>query len=143
MFQLTKVAAIPGGSGDILKIEVVPGDGGVNWPICFVETWGFNSCAVLNLRSFRALNSELSKKFSADDFFAFLREVHKPSWAPREAYFLVSDTQLKSNEWLKKIVRHPNVKRKDRFENKAHGPNHVHLFRWSDKHDFERVRRYV
>lgn len=142
MFLLKNSASIPGSSG-YSKLIVVPREGQNDWRMCHVHTWGFSSCAVMHLQGFQILPEDLQKKFDIEQFLDFLKLIDDTSWKPQEAMFLLSDQQLNHASWYKTLCKHPNVKRIDRFENKAHGPNHVNLFRWSAKNDFKRVRKYV
>lgn len=139
MFVLKPLGKIEGSSGytKAILFEPTPGE---SRRVCYVQTWGFDSCAVMNLYSFNGLYG-WKDKFNADEFFNFLRTVDDPNWKPREAYFLVSTQQLKDNDTVRKLVAHPKVKAKDKFLNKAHGPNCVTLFRWSDEQDFKRRLR--
>lgn len=109
--------------------------------VCVVNTWGFASCGVLNLYSFGYPEVDDPKKF-AEEFFAFLETVNKPSWQPKEAYFCLADTQIATSAWIRALCKHSEVKRRDRFYNKSHGPNHMNLFRWSKAKDFKRVTTY-
>jgi hypothetical protein len=34
------------------------------------------------------------------------------------------------------MIKNPNVKKRDKFYNKAHGPNWLHLYRYSKEKDF-------
>ena len=108
--------------------------------VCSVHTWGFASCGVLNLYSFGYPDIKDKEKF-AKEFFSFLETVYGATWKPCEAYFCLSDVQT-GFDWIKALCKHPEVKRRDRFYNKSHGPNHMNLFRWSKAKDFKRVTKY-
>lgn len=99
--------------------------------ICNIHTWGFQSCAVHNLQSFGYVPT------SFEDFWDYVDTLDGSlTWHPGEVYFLLSDTQLLN--W-RKFTEFPNVKKIDRFLNKAHGPNHVNLFRYSKAGDWKGV----
>ena len=108
--------------------------------VCNVHTWGFACCGVLNLYSFGYPGIKDKQAF-AKEFFKFLETVNDPTWKPCEAYLCLSDSQL-TQEWLRVLCKHPEVKRRDRFYNKSHGPNHINLFRWSKAKDFKRMTKY-
>lgn len=138
MFKLSDEKAMAGQSGIQAKIYYK------ETFLCNVHTWGFASCGVLNLQNFAyslyALEIKDFPKF-ANEFFEFLSTVNKPSWQPKEAYFCLSDGQL-TNDWINALCKHPEVKRRDRFYNKSHGPHNMNLFRWSKAKDFKRVHKY-
>ena len=102
------------------------------YQFCKIETWGFRSCACFHLHSFE---SSLVSRIDATEFWTYVTETlgAELSYNPKEVYFLLSDTQLPRMEKLWDI---PNVKKVDSFMNKAHGPNRVHLFRYSVAGDF-------
>lgn len=103
--------------------------------LCYLRTWGFSSCAVWMLDNFITWNFN-DNRFDADQFWEFFKtkpEGLGEDWLTCEVYFLLADPQLGS---LKKLIEHPNVRKRDKFLNKAHGPNRVHLFRWSNEEDF-------
>ena len=52
---------------------------------------------------------------------------------------MLSKSQLKLDRF-KLMFNHPNVKLRDVFMNKSHGPNKVYLFRYSVKKDFQRLQ---
>lgn len=138
MFKLKNEQAMAGQSG--IQAKIFYND----TFLCNVHTWGFASCGVLNLQNFSyslyALEIKDFPEF-AKGFFEFLETVNDPSWKPKEAYFCLSDGQL-TNDWINALCKHPEVKRRDRFYNKSHGPNHMNLFRWSKAKDFKRVHKY-
>jgi hypothetical protein len=141
MFCLTEGVPIPRGSGYVKNISY-KFDGGSH-RMCAVDTWGMNSCAVMTLRGFNHLPQVLNESFNINEFLAFLATVDAPTWRPKEAYFLITDAQCKDIQWVNKLIKHKTVRRRDRFHNKAHGPNSVNLFRWSAEQDFKRVKAYV
>ena len=109
--------------------------------LCRVETWGFDSCAVMCLMGWNNYIENLYVDcITPDEMFRELNEkVGSSDWwgyRPGEAYFLISTSQLQ-REFFKKIVANPNVSLRDKFKNKSHGPNDVFLYRWSLKKDFE------
>lgn len=135
MFLLKEKVGAQYSSGYVAKIWMR--NQGVERHICNIHSWGFNSCAVHNLAGFNSyLPKELLDVFDAEEFFKFAGSCFAPDWQAQEVYFLVSDHQLKDYAIVKKLVKHPKVKRRDRFANKAHGPNDVHLFRYSASQDF-------
>lgn len=138
MFELKNRKANTGASGYTMDISYN------GRRLCRVNTWGFASCGVLCLDSFGYLDvkKEEEKEF-ADKFFEFLSDVDKDTWKPREAYMCLSDGQMNNQNWISALVKHPQVKRRDRFYNKSHGPNHMNLFRWSKAKDFKRVMKYA
>ena len=102
--------------------------------LCCIDTWGFDSCGVVNISQFAARETWPT---IVDDFFAWVfNEADGISgWAAKEAYFLLSSDQLRQYPCL---VKHPNVRLRDKFTNKAHGPNTLFLFRYSENNDFRR-----
>jgi hypothetical protein len=99
--------------------------------LCQIETWAFHSCACFLLQAFEpAMAYE-----NIDKFYEFLTGDLDLSWQPNEIYFLLSDTQLTRYAALHK---RKDVKLRDRFTNKSHGPNDVYLFRYSKAGDFKR-----
>lgn len=114
-----------------------------NETICTVKTWGFSSCAVWQLQDWYTWN--MAKGYTPEQFWEFFTtkmDGLDGDWLPTEIYFLVSDGQ-RNTEAFKKLVSVPNVRRIDKFLNKAHGPNHVHLYRWSAQDDFPKRRLSV
>jgi hypothetical protein len=113
-----------------------PGKKGVvlnqkGYTICQIETWAFHSCACFLLQSFEStLLSE-----DVDKFFEYLTGDLGLTWQPNEIYFLLSTTQLAR---YSQLYKRKDVKLRDRFTNKAHGPNDVFLFRYSKAGDFKR-----
>jgi hypothetical protein len=111
--------------------------------VCCIDTWGFASCGVLNLFNFGYPDIKKGEeKAFADKFFKFLETVNDPHWKPNEAYMFWTDGQLKA-DWINALAKHPEIKRRDKFFNKSHGPNNLHLFRWSKAKDFKRVTKYA
>ena len=101
--------------------------------VCKIETWGFSSCACFILKSF---SSYKIGTICPTEFWNFITSTdHALSWYPNEVYFLLAQDQLPA--W-KKFYKHKGVKLRDRFTNKAHGPNDLFLFRYSKAGDFKR-----
>jgi len=120
MFELVKLDNPPEYSS-IWTGRVMYGDRCV----CKLDTWGFSSCAVRNLHDFDTYNL---KHAGIDKFFDWLGDLLAGSYVIRDAYFLLSDSQLTNMPDIKKVK---GVKKVDSFTNKSHGPNDVHLFRWT------------
>ena len=102
--------------------------------ICNVTTWGMNSCAVATLQkwgSYCVVNDD-----DVESFFNWLNDNVDGDWSPREFYFLLSTRQLKQ---FKELIHFPNVRLRDKFKNKSHGPNNMYLYRYSACDDFKRV----
>ena len=102
--------------------------------VCRVESWAFTSCGVGALTQLNSLDFK-----TADDvqkFFDFVCANVADDWNPNEFYFLVSDNQLKYGTSIPLMVKNPNVRKRDKFYNKAHGPNWLHLYRYSKDNDF-------
>jgi len=102
--------------------------------LCRVESWAFTSCGIgaltqLNLSDFKTAEE-------VQQFFDFVCAKVADDWRPDEFYFLVSDHQLKWGSSIPLMVKNPNVKKRDKFYNKAHGPNWLHLYRYSKDKDF-------
>ena len=113
-------------------------DGGETKYVCKIETWAFGSCACFALSRF---NDAYHFKFNAeniDKFFKYICTLDE-DWKPQEFYFMLSKSQLKLGRF-KLMFNHPNVKLRDVFMNKSHGPNKVYLFRYSVKKDFQRLQ---
>jgi len=103
--------------------------------VCHVQTWGMGSCAVATLQQWGYwCRVELNE---VDQFFDWLCDNIDTDWQPAEFYFMFSSSQTKNE--FKHIVRHPNIKLRDKFENKSHGPNKVQLYRYSKACDFKRI----
>jgi hypothetical protein len=126
------------------RVENVSGRMGVVWKklpndntpirICHVQTWGMGSCAVAILQQWGYwARVELNE---VDQFFEWLCSDVDTDWQPMEFYFMFSPNQKKA---YKHFIKHPNVKLRDKFENKSHGPNTVFLYRYSKAKDFKRV----
>lgn len=113
-------------------------DGGESQYVCKIETWAFGSCACFALSRF---NDAYKFRFEADNidkFFEYICILDE-DWKPKEFYFMLSKSQLKLDRF-KLMFNHPNVKLRDVFMNKSHGPNKVYLFRYSAKKDFKRLQ---
>ena len=132
MYELLDRKALPGGSGSFCNIRYKKAS------LCTVHTWGFGSCAVMTLQSWRMPY----EKPDVQEFLKFLETVDNPNWKPMEAYFLITTSQFSGqypNTFLRDLVKDPTIKLIDRFSNKAHGSNDLNLFRWSKARDFERL----
>ena len=107
--------------------------------VCKIETWAFGSCACFALRRF---NDGYQFNFTPENIDAFYKFVCglDEDWKPKEFYFLLSRSQLSLGK-LKPLYKHPNVKLRDVFDNKSHGPNKVYLFRYSASKDFKPIRK--
>lgn len=137
MFSILEETAMPKANGKVFHIKWKCKDDTL-WRICTIHTWGFSSCAVFNLMNFtNSLGDAKNAAFSADEFYTFLGSL-MPDWKPKEAYFLLSTQQLECT-LLQKLVKHKEVKLRDRFTNKSHGPNEMFLYRWSAGKDFRRL----
>jgi hypothetical protein len=101
--------------------------------LCDIRGWAFHSCACHGLENWNTWAIQ-EAAFTGDEFWEFLSSKHL-GWIPDETMLLISDTQL---PFLKKIWQHPKVKLRDKFLNKAHGPNCVYLFRYSKTGDWKR-----
>jgi len=99
--------------------------------LCQIETWAFHSCACFLLQSFEPIMAHED----VHQFYEFLTGDLGLTWQPNEIYFLLSDSQLNRYSAL---YKRKDVKLRDRFTNKAHGPNDVYLFRYSKAGDFKR-----
>lgn len=106
--------------------------------VCKIETWAFNSCACFALTKFNEAYQFKFNEENTDVFFKYI-ETLDDDWKPCEFYFMLSKSQLLNNRF-KYLFQHPNVKLRDVFMNKSHGPNRVYLFRYSSKKDFKRIQ---
>ena len=97
--------------------------------VCFISDWAMNSCAAHALMRWNR-----SITFPVKEFWDFVSKINK-NWNPQEAYFLLSSGQLELTQFSK-LVKDERVKQVDSFLNKAHGPNRVMLFRFSEQKDF-------
>lgn len=101
--------------------------------ICKIQTWAMNCCGIWELKGF---NSYIDV-----DGAAFWEALVKASpfggWQPLEYIFTISDSQ-KSHPLFRSILKHPNVRLRDKFANKAHGPSVLYVYRYSHKGDFPR-----
>lgn len=107
--------------------------------VCKLQTWEFGSCACFGLSRFSDAWEFKFDDENVDPFFKYLCTLDV-DWKPKEFYFLLSGSQVK-NYRTRTLVKHPNVKLRDVFENKSHGPNKVYLFRYSASMDFKPVRK--
>lgn len=114
--------------------------------ICEYVSWAFTSCAIdafqrLSYVAYADVNPFNDKKIF-EKLIEFLRtkcpDNKHTTWKPQEFYFCVDSGQL---HYLKALTSHPKVRRVDKFTNKAHGPNDMHLFRLSIQEDFKRFTR--
>lgn len=106
-----------------------------SYTVCNVVSWGLGSCAVALLQTWGwccRLNAD-----ELDEFFEFVCDEVDEDWQPEEFYFMLSDKQI-SHQGFHILVEHPNVKLRDKFANKSHGPNKVLLYRYSKAKDFKR-----
>jgi len=104
--------------------------------ICNVQTWGLGSCAIAMLQNWGWMCKVPKDKL--DDFFTWMCDAVDEDWNPAEFYFMLSDEQVRKH-YFNFLTKHPNVKRRDVFRNKSHGPNKVILYRYSAEDDFGRV----
>ena len=107
------------------------------YSVCRVESWAFASCGIGALMGFN--NTNFQTKEHVAKFFEFVAANVADDWQPDEFYFLLTDSQLKlpANRLM---INHPHVKKRDVFMNKSHGPNKLHLFRYSHDNDFKPIR---
>jgi hypothetical protein len=134
MFSIEWRERVPhtsGRTGDMFKDDKVFG----KTRICSVTTWGMASCAIATLQEW-GYSSRVHAN-EVDQFFEWLCINVDNDWQPMEFYFMFSNKQ--KEKYFKHFVKHPNVKLRDKFENKSHGPNHVYLYRYSRKNDFKRI----
>lgn len=103
--------------------------------VCKVVSWGLGSCAVALLQNW-GWCCRLDKA-DLDAFFEFVCLKVDADWQPQEFYFMLSDCQIR-HQGFENLVEHPNVKLRDKFANKSHGPNKVLLYRYSKAKDFKR-----
>ncbi|CAB4240668.1 hypothetical protein UFOVP39_42 [uncultured Caudovirales phage] len=104
-----------------------------NVKVCEIETWGFNSCACFILKAFAYQGEKL---IDTDEFWKFVTSKdHDLNWYPDEVYLLLSTEQLP--KW-RKLYKRKDVRLRDRFTNKAHGPCDLFLFRYSKAGDWKR-----
>lgn len=100
-----------------------------NVRVCFISDWALSSCAAHGLMHWNRCLT-----FPVKDFWDFVSKINQ-NWNPQEAYFLLSSSQLEFLNF-QSLVKDSRVKQVDSFENKAHGPNRVFLFRFSHNGDF-------
>lgn len=101
--------------------------------LCRMDTWGFSSCAVHILHTFNLGYGE-----DLVDLFNYL--MHEDTnvgtgYRPKEIYFLLSSVQARKDDF-QTLLKNEHVKKVDSFSNKSHGPNLVHLYRFSLLKDF-------
>ena len=137
MFSVTwkKTDFEESGHDGVIKYKV----GGESKYVCKIETWAFGSCACFALRRFNDGYQFNFTPENIDAFYAFVCGLDE-DWKPKEFYFLLSRSQLSLGK-LKPLYKHPNVKLRDVFDNKSHGPNKVYLFRYSASKDFKPIRK--
>lgn len=125
-----RVEGVSGRTGVIYKQH--PND---KTRICNVTSWGMGSCAVAILQQWG-----WQLRVNKDEVEAFLNFICyeiDSDWQPEEFYFMFSDEQKRRG--FKSLIQHPNVRLRDKFKNKSHGPNTVFLYRYSKADDFKRV----
>lgn len=102
------------------------------YTVCRIVPWLFSSCSVAGLEDFRMCPTLTTKQAVA---LGKLLDTHDHGgWVPKEFYFLISDSNIAV---LKEFLALPQVKLMDEFANKAHGPNTMHLYRYSTLKDFK------
>lgn len=126
-----RVPGMSGRTGDMFKNDKVFG----KTRICSVTTWGMASCAIATLQEWGYSSRVYADE--VDQFFDWLCVNVDNDWQPTEFYFMFSTKQ--KDRYFKHFIKHPNVKLRDKFENKSHGPNHVYLYRYSKQGDFKRI----
>lgn len=101
-----------------------------------VELWGMSCCGVHILKGLTFVS--LSKEEWIEFFAWFEKEKEAGNigdqWNPGEFYFLLSDSGVESKQDT--LLSLGNVKKIDSFENHAHGPYRLHLYRYSRQKDF-------
>lgn len=103
------------------------------------EEWGFRCCGANLFYGFSYATSLLDSKEKIDALIKFLKvydSPHSSSYRAKETYFCITDTQ---KEHLTALIEHPNVRHLDRYLNKAHGPEHMNLYRLSCSGDFNLI----
>ena len=102
------------------------------YTVCRIVPWLFSSCSVAGLEDFRMCPTLTPEQAVA---LGKLLDTHNHGvWVPKEFYFLISDSK---NTVLKEFLALPQVKLMDTFENKAHGPSIMLLYRYSTLKDFK------
>lgn len=121
--------------------------------LCGLDHWAFDSCGIVSLFSFARYNPAQNwwkEKENTEAFVKFLTNLKFPcdNWIPNEYIFALAGFQFKSNDkfspaYMNHLVKHPKVRRLDRFTNKAHGPAHIYMFRLSINKDFSYLDKGV
>lgn len=110
--------------------------------ICVCMPWVFSSCASTALQSFKSYGwIAKATKEDIDAFVDFLLDPHEHAvpnngYCSSEVYFQLSTYQLASGHF-NLLIGHDKCRQIDKYKNKAHGPNFVHLFRLSFDKDFQ------
>ncbi len=103
--------------------------------IVSINTWAFASCACFSLHNWSSYNCVEDMK-EVEALFDFLNSHEcTESWLPGEFYFLLTTNQRTYSSG-RLLIKHPNVKLRDKFENKAHGEQMCFLYRYSKTKDF-------
>ncbi len=99
-----------------------------------LETWAFNCCGAISITALY----NIPPKISVAELMLWLATQNLDGWKTEEIYFLLSCQQLNKENYprIAELTALPEVKKVDCFVNKAHGPNKLHLFRYSVKKDF-------
>jgi hypothetical protein len=107
--------------------------------LCDIEEWMFRSCAVHGFNNFDWASTSWTT-VKIDALLVWFQEVKgaQGGWPWREVLFCITPSQKNQ---LQALIKHPNVKLIDRFTNKAHGDNLMHLYRLSVEKDFKRVNK--
>lgn len=102
---------------------------------CMLEEWAFASCAVNCFYNMNTGSTLWANKENIDALIAFLTVTagYPGGWKPGEFYFCVTPHQ---RDLLPVLTNHPCVKLIDKFKNKSHGDNIMHLYRLSFTKDF-------
>lgn len=101
------------------------------YKVCRIVPWLFSSCSVAGLEDFRMCPTLTPKQAVA--LGELLDTLNHGVWVPKEFYFLISASK---NTVLKEFLALPQVELMDTFENKAHGPSIMLLYRYSTLKDF-------
>lgn len=103
--------------------------------VALLQTWLFSSCATWGISGMSLLLLEEQKVHGTlEKVLNALCSAPDMDWYPKEIYFQVSDSQIMH---YGPIPESTNIRKIDVFNNKSHGPNKVHLYRYSLQGDFQ------
>lgn len=99
-------------------------------PLCYYSHWLMGCCGVDTLHGFGLYPDKFwDSKANIDELIPFLKGVNTSTgYRAYECLFTLSDSQKNK---LEQLVTHPSCKFLDSWDNRAHGPETLNLYRLS------------